>query len=809
MAMLAHLLPDKIAAERFLTLLDAEAETFTFQTFDDNKDRQAGKLAGWLHGTLDEHWNKLVERNQEGAGIFVMVQAGDGSGRNNKAVRTIRAVFQEDDGDGRELPLEPHIIVESSPGKRHQYMLVDGLNVDEFKGVMARMIADYGSDPNAKDPARVLRLPGFFHLKTDGTYPPVPHLVRVIHESGAQPYSKDDVLSAFPPNTHARHQPAAEEPVPGELPPVDAEVLSDLASALAALPVPDDYQPWIGVSFALASLKRHGQGREAKRLWVNYSMRSGKWQDKDLARWDGFSPDKTHFRVIFDLAQRAGWVNPKSSAAAESDQPEPTEGEPPELLIPAAMAVPEIPASILPGVLGAMAGAVSAYTQTPPAAAVLEVLGVLAACCHRRYEVEPRAGYREPLSLWTLAALDSGSRKTAVQDKLIGPLIGWEKLERERLAAEVASVAAKRKVADKVIAKLEALASKAEPAERKRLELEIERELQEMPAELKSPRVFTSDSTSEQVQQLLVDHAERIAVIADEGGIFQIMAGAYSGGVASIDVYLQGHSGSALRVDRGSRTAHVDRPAVSFALLIQPGIMRDAGRNKRFKDSGLLARFLYAVPVSNVGRRDIRATVPIPGEVMREYHALIMALLDERRPDLKEPDILRLRPDAYERWICFAESIERRHGSGRELESITEWTSKLPGAVARIAALLHLADGPGDLVIRDDSMRRAVELGELLIPHTLAAFELMGMSGAEEDAHVLLRWVKTQRKDAFLLRDAHQALRRRFPKTDRLREAAGQLVDWNVITRRREVKPSTRGGRPTELLQVNPRLFVS
>lgn len=439
----------------------------------------------------------------------------------------------------------------------------------------------------------------------------------------------------------------------------------------------------------------------------------------------------------------------------------------------------------------------------------MEALGILAACCHRRWEIEPRPGYREPLSLWTLAALASGSRKTAIQDKFTAPMVGWEKTERARLAGDVASVAAKRAVAEKVIKRLEDKASKADPAERRRLEVDIENERAGMPEELKAPRVFTSDATVEQVQQLLVDHAERIAVISDEGGIFQIMAGAYSGGMASIDAYLQGHSGSPLRVDRGTRTAHVDRPAVSFALLIQPGIMQDAGRNKRFRDSGLLARFLYVIPASNVGQRDVRAHVPIPPAVTRDYVSLITGLLDHRRPDDLEPEILTLKPDAYERWLSFLESVERRHGAGRELEHVTEWTSKLPGAVARIAGLLHLADGPGGLVVGDDSMRRAVELGELLIPHCLAAFELMGMSKAVEDAHVLLRWVKTQRRDAFLLRDAFNALRNRFPKVEKLREAANQLQEWGVITHRREQKPQGRGGRPTELLQVNPRLFAA
>ncbi len=40
----SRLRPDFQQAERFLKLLDEEAEFFTFQTFDDNKDRKQGNL---------------------------------------------------------------------------------------------------------------------------------------------------------------------------------------------------------------------------------------------------------------------------------------------------------------------------------------------------------------------------------------------------------------------------------------------------------------------------------------------------------------------------------------------------------------------------------------------------------------------------------------------------------------------------------------------------------------------------------------------------------------------------------------------
>jgi RepB DNA-primase from phage plasmid/Protein of unknown function (DUF3987) len=208
------LIPDLAEAERFLNLLDPEAEKFTFQTFAEAKGVKGNKRGAAIirHGSLDDHADELTRAQAAGSYVGVMVQEGDGithqgenSCRTKASVKRIRAVFQEDDGDGRDLPLEPHIVVQSSPGKFHRYFLVDGLSRDEFAAVMEVMIDQHGSDPNAKDLARVLRMPGFFNLKED------PFQVRVTHESGGQPYTREQILEAFKPTITQKAEPVLDE----------------------------------------------------------------------------------------------------------------------------------------------------------------------------------------------------------------------------------------------------------------------------------------------------------------------------------------------------------------------------------------------------------------------------------------------------------------------------------------------------------------------------------------------------------------------------------------------------------------------
>jgi len=221
------------AAERFLSWLDEAADAFTFQLFDDLKTRKDGLMAQIRHGALDTHLETLTRGNAAGAGVFVTVNATDGQGRKLANIVRVRAVWAESDhGMPAAWPLEPHAVVESSPGKFHVYWLVDGLSREDFAGVMARLVRDWGSDPNAKDLARVLRLPGFWHLKD----PAQPFQVRIVTLEESLPYSADAILQAFPPLVAPQPQVGASSGEPLSLTTAPAAVralVSELASKAA------------------------------------------------------------------------------------------------------------------------------------------------------------------------------------------------------------------------------------------------------------------------------------------------------------------------------------------------------------------------------------------------------------------------------------------------------------------------------------------------------------------------------------------------------------------------------------------------
>lgn len=160
-------------AARFLALLDPEATSFTFQTFDDSEGK--GKsLARTLHGSLAQHASTLSRLNRAGAGVFVTINETDGTGRKAENIKRVRAVFIDLDGAPiqpvQEHAIQPHMIVESSPDRWHAYWKTLGIDLDDFRSIQEHLIDQFDADAAVKDLPRVMRLPGFLHQKYGGRF---------------------------------------------------------------------------------------------------------------------------------------------------------------------------------------------------------------------------------------------------------------------------------------------------------------------------------------------------------------------------------------------------------------------------------------------------------------------------------------------------------------------------------------------------------------------------------------------------------------------------------------------------------------
>ena len=103
-----------MTARAFLRALDPNAGAFAFQLIPEAGAGAPRSFHGVPEGAIGDH--------DRGAAVFVAVNETDGNGRCKENIKSVRAVFQEDDSGYRgSFPLEPSMVVESSPGRFHRY----------------------------------------------------------------------------------------------------------------------------------------------------------------------------------------------------------------------------------------------------------------------------------------------------------------------------------------------------------------------------------------------------------------------------------------------------------------------------------------------------------------------------------------------------------------------------------------------------------------------------------------------------------------------------------------------------------------
>lgn len=474
---------------------------------------------------------------------------------------------------------------------------------------------------------------------------------------------------------------------------------------------------------------------------------------------------------------------------------------------------PAFPTAVLPDWLRAYAEAEAEATQTPPDLAAMLALGTLATTAGGRVVVAPAPDWREGVNLFLAVAMPPGSRKSAVFRDTTSPVRTYERRLADAAAPEIARAAAQGRLAEKRLHALEDLAAKAKPADR----ASLERELGEAAVEFArmrvppEPRLFTSDVTSEALGSLLADHGGRFAVLSPEGGVFDQMAGLYTKGLPNPDVYLKGHAGDTLRVDRRGRPSeYVERPALTLCLAVQPASLVAIHANPGLRDRGLLERLLFSVPPDTVGQRAIDPPPVLP-EIRARYERTVEALA-QSLDALPEPVTLSLSSGARDAFRVFRTELEARRGASGDLAHIKGWASKLDGATARIAGLLHLARHHAagyERPIEAATLDAAVAIARYLIPHALVAFERMGADARREGARAVRDWIEREARRRFTRRDAQRALQNRFPKVADLEPALELLEDHGFVRRveRSKDRPS-RAGRPSTAYDVSPYLNV-
>lgn len=324
--------------------------------------------------------------------------------------------------------------------------------------------------------------------------------------------------------------------------------------------------------------------------------------------------------------------------------------------------------------------AVAETTQTPVDMAATAALAVLALCQQGKYRIKGKDDWIEPLNLFTVIVAEPSERKSAVISHMAGAVHRYEAAYNQQHAAAIERSRVEKRVLEKQQRNLEemVLKGKAQMEDLQDVSMQLANFREVMPM-----RLYVDDVTTGKLTSVLSENGGTAAILSAEGGIFDMLSGIYTKNV-NIDVFLKGHSGDTIRVDRiGRNSESIMHPALTVLLAVQPNVLSGMMSNGTFRGRGLTARFMYCMPQSKVGERKYR-TQPIPDEIARCYELTICNLLDEGTPEI--PELIYLTPEADKLLEAFSGEVEGKLKN--EFSDMPDWAGKLVGAVLRISGLL-------------------------------------------------------------------------------------------------------------------------
>ena len=479
-----------------------------------------------------------------------------------------------------------------------------------------------------------------------------------------------------------------------------------------------------------------------------------------LGYWASTRHHGDHSAAARDLAARGYGTTSVAapSRGATNDEPWPQPTLPPEPTPPA------FPLHALPDWAQTYVAAAAEQVQVPADLTAMLAIGALSAACTGRAQVQVSPNWTEPVNLYLVTAMRSGSGKSAAEKLCCGWLRTWH---AERLAAVHDDWDLARRVA-RVVEKRATEVEKSmmmgnKTAKDLQIALAEAQVARDNVPEL--PRLLADDATPEAVAALLAAHGERLAIISTEADLFDMVLKGKPGQRASLNVYLKAWSGDSMIRDRkggsdtGPESITLERPLMTVSVTVQPSVLRRLFADDEMVGRGFSARFMFALPPDLIGRRDQsrRFAAERLADTDR-YHSTATALAEEWST-WAHPPIIHLDHAATDTLHGFLAEVEPQLAPGERYHELGEWVNKLHGSVVRYAGLLHLAEHHGaSAPLTADTMGRAIDLGRYWLD--TAAIVMSSGAAVEDQALALLEFMADDGRSEFTLTDLQKDVRR-------------------------------------------------
>lgn len=466
----------------------------------------------------------------------------------------------------------------------------------------------------------------------------------------------------------------------------------------------------------------------------------------------------------------------------------------------------EFPLHALPPPLANFISAIATNTCTDPAMATTSMLSALSYTMSGLYRVYGKKDHSEPITLYSIVVSPPASMKSPVISLIKQPFDNYlERYNSEHLLDFYQNEANRSLLYCSIKqAKKSANYSPTELADLIKRYNEV--------LNYKPRSIFAEDITPQKLA-LNLEYDKTLLILSAESGMLENFNMRYDNSGPNIDLLLKSYSGESYissTIKRGDIT--LNHPYLSIGVMTQPYLWDNIYHSKAFRQSGLLARFIYCFPYE-IGNKMYNAG-DIPDSVADKYYHLVYQMLDLKfnryqNNSLSEISI-NLSDEARRIYEEFFLIIQKEIKDA--LSICQDWAGKYHGLILRIAGLLHVINSSIKLtkaestLISVDEINDAIIIGEYYKKQTIIAYQTGEASYMVNRAEDLLRKIKKlgvrEIKQNELLHHVHCKL---YNNARELNEVIEYLIDFNYI--QREEILSTTNNRNGWFLRINPYLF--
>lgn len=462
------------------------------------------------------------------------------------------------------------------------------------------------------------------------------------------------------------------------------------------------------------------------------------------------------------------------------------------------------PVNALPPILRDMTSAIATTTSTDPAMAGTSILSAVSYCFSGVYRMSAKRDHTEPLVLDALTVAEPSFKKSPVISMVKRPYVQFSQDWNEKNKQDIFKMQAERNI---LVNQLNALEKKDDVTAEEIAELQTK--LSNIP-QSNFRRIVVDDITPESLVHQLEENGT-LMMISDEAGMLGNFSGRYSNNIPNLDLLLKSWNGETYISDRASRgTIVLKKPYMSICLACQPYVFDNMINNTAFRGSGLIARFVYCFPKSNIGTRRYD-TQPVPEDVSENYKRLVYKMLGTKFTYHDEKELyMHFDKNAYGNFVDYYNG----HIEPLLLTAMAfckDWGGKYHGLILRLCGIIHCVKcalndtDPVETRVNIDTFCNAVEIAEYFREQAIYAYSLGEVDIGTVKAEKVLSKIRSKNIWHIRQNDLHHLCRcTLFKNAQDFNETVDMLEEYGYI--RRNVNKGSNNKSVIDI-EVNPHVY--